>query len=221
MELRMKSLLRLASATLAIAFAIATPLTASASTQQRFSVAGAGAEAFFSTCPGIPQLGVVCTDTYINVANQIIKSGASKSSGTTLFLDEYSYICNPTTCDLVSRTFGFGSASLSIDTKLTKASATSSVPVNTCLPDGAGGAICADAGFVGVSATWSGVGDLQRQVSNILYSSRSFSEHFHLNGLVRFATASATVNGNNLGVSDFLGDMFNVKQSQIDICHIC
>jgi hypothetical protein len=219
----MKPLIRLACAALAVGVVIATPLVALASTQQRLSVAGPGAEAFFSTCPGVPQLFVVCTDTYINVASSIVKSGGSKSSGTSLFLDQVNYICDSAKCDLITETVGLGPASLSIDTKLTKASATASVPVATCVPDAdnVGNVICTDAGFVPVSAAWTGVGDLLRQVSNINFSSRSFSEHFHFNGLMRFATASATVNGTNLGVSDFLGDMFNVKQSQIDICHIC
>jgi hypothetical protein len=217
----MKSLLRLASATVAIGAVLATPLAASATIQDRFSVAGPGAEALFSTCPGIPPIGPVCTDTYIIAAAQVTKAGGIKTSGTTLLIDAFSYTCDPTTCTMVSDTGGIGSASLSIDSKLTKASAAATVPVTTCVRDSSGGITCADAGFVVVSASWSGVGDLQRQISNIHYSSRTFSEHLHFNGSIRFALASATVNGHDLGVSDFLGDMFNMKQTDISICHIC
>jgi hypothetical protein len=217
----MKRLLRLASATVALGTVLATPLAASAAIQERFSVAGPGAEALFSTCPGIPPIGQVCTDTYILAADQVTKAGGIKSSGATLFYDAFSYTCDPTSCAMVSDTGGFGLASLSIDSKLTKASAAATVPVTTCVPDGSGGITCADAGFATVSASWTGVGDLQRQVVNAHYFSRTFSEKLHFNGSIRYASASATVNGHDLGVSDFLGDMFNIKQTDISICHIC
>ena len=217
----MKRLLRLASATVAIGAVLATPLVASATIQSRFSVSGPGAEALFSTCPGIPPIGQVCTDTYILAAAQVTKSGGIKSSGTTLLIDAFSYTCDLTTCTMVSDTSGFGPASFSIDSKLTKASATATVPVTTCAPDGSGGITCADAGFATVSVSWSGVGDLQRQISNLHYFSRTFSEKLHFNGSIRYASASATVNGRDLGVSGFLGDMFNIKQTDISICHIC
>jgi hypothetical protein len=212
----MKPFIRLASATLAIGVVLATPLAASASTQERFSVAGSGAEAVFSTCPTLPVSGQVCTDTQIGVASQITRADGSKSSDTTLSISILRYSMDSAGAFVfISETAGFGLASLSIDARLTRASATASFQVITCGVDS-----CDNGTTATIGASWTGQGALLHDVSNQHFTKGPFSVNLHMNGIVRDASASATVNGSDLGASLF-AEMFNVKRANVIICHMC
>src|SRR5439155_13656885 len=83
----MQRLSRLAWACLAIGAALATPLTASATYQDRFSMAGSGAAAAFGSCEPSPAGGQVCTAISIGVASQITKADGTNTSETTLSID--------------------------------------------------------------------------------------------------------------------------------------
>src|SRR3989442_1718422 len=65
-----------------------------------------------------------------------------------------------------------------------------------------------------------GQGDLLHDVSNFHFSKGPFSLNSHLNGNARVASATATVNGNDVGASLF-AEMHNVKSGDIVICHMC
>lgn len=215
MDLRMKPLIRLASAALAIGVAIATPLAASATTQERFSVAGTGADAIFTTCPNGPVPDQVCTLALIGVSSQVTKPDGTKTSETTLSIgiDTFKIDLSGNFVS-ISTTAGFGVPTWSIDTRLTRASATASFAVITCTGD-----VCVD-GTMTVVASWTGQGDLLHDVSNFHVSKGPFSANFHFNGNTRLASASATFNGQDLGAS-FFADMRNVKSGDILICHGC
>ena len=211
----MKRLLRLASAVLGFAFVLATPLAASASTQERFSVAGSGAEAGFGSCSDLTLGGQICTGYRIGVSSQITKADGTKSSETTLSIDIFTYsIDSSGMVTFISETAGFGVPSWSIDSRLMRASATASFPVISCGVDS-----CVD-GTVSVLASWTGQGDLLHDVSNFHFSKGPFSLNSHLNGNARVASATATVNGNDVGASLF-AEMHNVKSGDIVICHMC
>jgi hypothetical protein len=158
----------------------------------------------------------VCTSIRIAVAEQNTKDGGGKSSGTTLSIDELSYGMDSSGAFLFfSDTAGFGLASLLVDSRLTSASSTASFPVVTCYADGT----CVD-GTVTVSASWIGQGDVQHDVTNFHFSKGPLSGNSHFNGLTRSASATATVNGSDLGASVF-ADMFNAKSGLVYICHMC
>ena len=206
----------LAWACLAIGSALATPLTASATYQDRFSMAGSGAAAAFGSCEPSPAGGQVCTAISIGVASQITKADGTKTSETTLSIDIGRFSLDSTGAfTFISETAGFGVASLSVSPRLSSATAAASFQVITCSVDN-----CADGGTVTVSASWTGQGDLIHDVSNVHFSKDPFSGNFHANGDVRSADATATVNGTDFGASLF-ASMFNVKTAAIFICHMC
>ena len=69
-----------------------TPGSAAASGQTfHFNFAGKGAEAGLTTCPFQPEVNVVCTDTFVFVAEQVIKEDGTQFSSTTILLDQFSY----------------------------------------------------------------------------------------------------------------------------------
>src|SRR5260221_1752562 len=105
----MKLLLRLAGATLAIGVAIAAPLTASASTQDRFSITGSGAEATFSNCSSVTDQ--VCSDISMAVSSVITTANGSTSSETTLSISITKYSVDSTGgLTFISEAAGFGPA---------------------------------------------------------------------------------------------------------------
>jgi len=212
----MKAVIRIVGIVSAIGAVLATSVTASASTVDQFSMAGSGADAVFSTCTTLPAPDQVCTDTRISVANQITRANGSTSPGTTLSIDVFKYGMDSSgSFFFVSDTAGFGLASMSIDSRLTKASASAAIPVITCFADGT----CTD-GTMTVSASWSGQGDLRHDIVNFHFSKGDLSGNSHFNGFVRSATATVTVNGS--GAGDFVfADMFNVKSVDVLICHMC
>ena len=212
----MKAVIRIVGIVSAIGAVLATSVTASASTVDQFSMAGSGADAVFSTCTTLPAPDQVCTDTRISVANQITRANGSTSPGTTLSIDVFKYGMDSSgSFFFVSDTAGFGLASMSIDSRLTRASASATFPVITCFADGT----CTD-GTMSVSVSWSGQGDLRHDVSNFHFSKGGLSGSFHFNGFIRGAIANGTVNGN--GPGEFVyADMFNVKSVDVLICHMC
>ena len=214
--MRMKPLIRLATAALTVGVVIATPLGASATTQERISVSGIGADAIFTTCPNGPVPGgQACTLAQIGVNSQVTKSDGSKSSETTLSIGIDTFkIDSSGNFVPISQTGGFGVPVWSIDSRLRSASATASFPVFTCTVDG-----CVD-GTMTVVATWTGQGGVMHDVSNFHFSKGPFSGNFHSSGDTRLASASATFNGENFGPS-FFADIRNVKSGDILICHGC
>ena len=211
----MKPLIRLASAALAIGFAIATPLAASASTQERISVAGTGADAIFATCPNGPVPDQVCAVAFIGLNSQITRADGSKSSETSISIGISKFMIDSSGNFVsISETAGSGVPTWSIDSKLTRAYATASFAVITCA-----GFDCVD-GTATVVASWTGQGDLVHDVFNQHISKGGFSANFHFNGNTRNASATVTINGEDLGAS-VVADIRNVKTGQILMCHYC
>lgn len=71
-----------------------------------------------------------------------------------------------------------------------------------------------------MSASWTGLGALGHQVRNMHFAKGSLTENFHYNGYFRDASATASVNGIDMG-TPLYADMFNVKRAYVVICHMC
>lgn len=78
-------------------------------------------------------------------------------------LEEVRYTVN-TTGNFVFLAHRFGAAptQVSIDALFDSASASATVPMTLCTPDGVGGLVCAENGSATVSASWTGHGELAR-----------------------------------------------------------
>jgi hypothetical protein len=191
-------LITLAVSVLAIAVAAEPRPTLAAGNTWHYSFAGMGADAGFSTCDYWPvPAGTVCTDTYISVAEQVYKEGGKKYPSTTMYMYQYVYkIDKKGNYRYVSDSWGWGDASLSINHKLTNASASAEMLMTTCKSDRHGNQRCQDS-FVPVSATWSGVGDLVRTKGNYHSVSKGYTYNSHFSGTYRDATVE--VSGMDVG----------------------
>jgi hypothetical protein len=184
-----------------------------------YSFAGEGADAGWTTCPFEPVPNVVCTDTYISVAEQVYKEDGTKFPSTTLSLYQFSYkFDRKGNYIFVSDSYGFGDATLSVGRQLKSASASATVPITTCTVDRRGNWTCRDNGTVTVSASWTGWGDLVRSNGNYHTVSKGFTYNSHFQGMYRDATASGQVNGSNLG-TPWWASIYDSKWSDAHICH--
>lgn len=212
-------LMALAIASLVLASTSGSAVASGKAFQFRF--AGKGAEAGLTTCPFQPAANVVCTDTFVFVAEEVIKEDGTRFSSTTIFLDQFSYkFDRKGNFIFVSERFGFAEASLSIDQKLTSASASASVPVTFCTVDRRGNFICTDGGTVSVSGAWTGASDLVRVNDNYHVVSKGFTFNEHFRGQFRNASASVQVDGSSTG-TQFFADMFDVTDGGVFVCHGC
>lgn len=184
-----------------------------------FSYSGKGADAFWTTCPFEPIANVVCTDTWISVADQVYKEDGTRFPSTTLFFDQFSYkFGRKGNFIFVSESYGFGDANLSINKQLTSASASATVPLAICTVDRRGNWTCKDNGIATVSASWTGQGDLVRSGGNYHTVSKGSTYNSHFKGAYRYATASGQVNGSDLGTS-FWASIFDSRWSDVFVCH--
>ena len=206
-----------------VSFSLAlTPGSAAASGQTfHFNFAGKGAEAAWTTCPFQPEVNIVCTDTFVFVSEDVIKEDGTQFSSTTLFIDQFSYkFDRKGNFIFVSERFGFGDAALSIDQKLTSASVSATVPFTLCTVDRKGNFTCADAGMASVSGAWSGTGDLVRVNDNFHVVSKGFTFNEHFRGKFCNASASAQVDGTDVG-TQFFAEMFDSTDGGVSVCHGC
>ena len=197
---------------------IPTPVLAAGQTFH-FRFARKGAEGGWTNCPTQPAPGVVCTDTFLFVAEEVLKEDGSSFQGTTLFIDQFSYkFDRKGNFIFVSETFGFGEAILGVDQQLTSASASATIPLTICTVDRKGNFTCADSGTASVNASWIGTGDLVRVHDNFHVVSKGFTINSHFNGKFRDASASAQVNGNDVG-AQFFATILEVRTGDVFVCH--
>jgi len=197
---------------------VPTPALAAGKTFH-FSFAGKGAEAGLTTCPFQPAANVVCTDTFVFVAEQVIKEDGTQFSSTTLFIYQFSYkFDRKGNFIFVSERSGFADVTLSIDQKLTSASVSATVPLTLCTVDRKGNFTCTDAGTALVSGAWTGTGDLVRQNGNFHVVSKGFTFNGHFRGQFRDASASVQIDGISAG-TQFFADMFDVSDGSVFVCH--
>lgn len=184
-----------------------------------YSFAGKGADASWTTCPFEPVPNVVCTDTYISVAEQVYKEDGTKFPSTTLSLYQFSYkFDRKGNYIFASDSCGFGDATLSVGKQLKSASASATVPITTCTVDRRGNWTCRDNGTATVSASWIGWGDLVRSSGNYHNVSKGYTYNSHSQGMYRDATASGQVNVSDFG-TPWWASIYDSKWTDVYICH--
>ena len=125
--------------------------------KSHFHYAGKGASVGWTTCPSGPVPNEVCTETYISAAEEMYREDGTRFPSATLSLYEYRYMVDDQgNWIFVSDTSGYAAASLSIDKKLARASASATVPLTICTADENGNYLCVDGGQATVSASWTG-----------------------------------------------------------------
>jgi hypothetical protein len=192
----------------------------------QFSATGPGAEALFTTFPasGNPVPGKVYTDTYVTGSRTLSGIGNSKSLDQALLLDEFSYKFDANLNEVpVSDTSGFTDGSgvaLSISSKLTSASVSATVPLTTCALDAnANPTSCGSAVPTAVSASWTGQGSLQKQVSTSLFHTKGTTMVSKFRGTLRNASASLQVGGRSVTAPLAFADIFDSTQKATCISH--
>lgn len=184
-----------------------------------YSYVGKGADAAWTTCPFQPGPNVVCTDTWISVGEEVYTQDRTKFPSSTLFFYQSSYkFDRKGNWIFVSEQYGFGEATLSVSKQLTDASAGATVALTTCTADRRGNYSCQDGGSAIISAAWTGQGDIVRSNYNYRVVSKGFSYVGHSRGTYRDATASAQVNGGDVG-SGLYGSIFESRWKDIYITH--
>jgi hypothetical protein len=214
-----KKIVLISLAVTLIAFALGTsPLQArAAGSTWHFSFAGKGAEAGFTTCDYWPvPAGTICTDTYISVAEEVYKEDGTQYPSTTMWVNQYSYKFDKWgNWIFVSDSWGGGEASLSIDRKLSNATASATLQMTTCTVDRRGNYTCQDS-QVPVSATWSGVGDIVRTTGNSHTVSKGYTYNSHFKGSYR--DASAQVSGFEIG-TQMWASIYNSRWMDVYVSH--
>ncbi|MBI1886739.1 MAG: hypothetical protein HYS09_10585 [Chloroflexi bacterium] len=189
-----------------------------------FKVSGQGAEAGWSTCPfkELPEPNVVCTDTFLFAVDQAVLDNGTRFSDKFLFIDQFSFkFDRKGNFVFLSETFGFAGGAdvtLSVDRKLTNASASATLLLTTCTPDRRGNVTCSD-GPGTVSGSWTGQGDLQRVNDFSVFVSKGFKDVFRVNGTLRNASTSAQIDGSAVPGTQFFGDIFDLTFGEVFVCH--
>lgn len=106
---------------------------------------------------------------------------------------------------------------------LSSVTASAAVPVTSCSYGADFNLIgCVDAGAIDVSAHWTGEGQITRGTTTTNFHEDGFLQVDHFTGAGRQATASATVDGTNLGTGDLLSAYLGTAVSgSVIVCHSC
>ncbi|UCD99404.1 MAG: hypothetical protein JSV42_01360 [Chloroflexota bacterium] len=202
---------------LAFALAISPSQAKAATSTWQYSSSGKGAEAYFTTCFEWPSPGTVCTDTGIYVGEFVFKEDGTKYPSSTMSFYQTQYKVDPRGNWIwISDTWGYGEASLSVDNKLTRATASGDLQLTTCTPGRRGEINCSETGMVTLSASWSGVGDLFRSKSNSHTLSKAYNYTSHYSGSYRDAIAQ--VSGLDTGVQ-YWASIYNTSSMEVIINH--
>jgi hypothetical protein len=166
------------------------------------------------------------TQTSNSITDTFVFAEQDRRGATFLFLDELTANFD-SSGNFTGATDVFGEAdsgvSFSIGKSLSSATASATVPVTSCSYDADFNLIgCSDAGTIDVSASWTGEGPIARGTFNDNFHQDGFHEVDHFTGSDRQATATATVDGTSLGVSDLLfADLGTAVSGSVIICHNC
>lgn len=215
--LRKTVLMTLALVVLAFFMGINPPRANAGNSTWQYSSSGSGAEAYFTTCYDWPGPGTVCTDTGVYVGEFVYKEDGTKYPSTTMsfYQTQYKYDRRGNWI-WISDTWGYGDASLLIDSKLTYATASGTLQLTTCTPSRRGEVNCTDAGMKEISASWSGIGDLVHSKSNSHTISQGYKYSSHYSGTYR--DASAQVSGMQPGVQ-YWASIYNSRWMDVYISH--
>jgi hypothetical protein len=158
----------------------------------------------WGTCPEEEAApGVVCTTTFIQVAESSTRQADHFSTGSTL-----SFVQNSYTYDAagnlvpVSNSHGFtNELDFEQDSELHQAAMTAGVPVQTCMPDTNGNQVCRPAGDVEIAIFWSGDGRLIRDTHREQRQMGDWIQIIDSRNLRRNAAATGQAGDQDLGNS--------------------
>jgi hypothetical protein len=183
-----------------------------------FMFKGTGAEGFWSSCTETRV--VSCVDTYIAGAKQVSRDGGNTWRDNSASLDRvYYHFDSNGNFVFDAEDFGYGDATVSVDSKLTTASIVASLPVSSCSVDRNGNWTCSDS-TADLSANFDGVGALTKVNGSYKISDGSFTETYKSKGSYRQADSQTSLNGTSL-VGYQCGDIFNVSERDMYLCHGC
>lgn len=215
----------LIAAVLASLLAGAGPAAAAGTTHHQFSFRGSSALAQFPGLPpgAIPQPGVVYTDTTIWAGEQMFNVDGTRQADDTVHLDQFSYRYTAEgqferVAAVSGRAHG-AAVTFAVSGDVSRASAAAQVPVTRC-EYVAGTSYCVDGGSRAVRVTWTGTGDAGRGMQVSTWSSGGSRYVSRSSGVFRAATATATIEGADLGASAW-SSISRSRSGSIEICHGC
>ncbi len=185
---------------------LAAPLAAAAATSH-YKQTGPGASAIWSTCPDGPVPGVECTETNVIAGAVKIRTDGSTWADRYLVFERHTFVCDDAgECRSIAHTVGFAGPS---DVELTLhgrrlagMTVSGSALAVTCAPDG-DEVVCGEWEWSTVDVTWTADGDARNRAFTDRYSTRCFTEVFHVHGAIRPALATGAIDGQDLGASVF------------------
>jgi len=214
----------LATLTVVFVAAVAAGGSASAAGQtSHFSFTGRAAEAIWTSCPEPPAAGTMCTDTLVVGADQVTRQDGTKTVGPAVRLEEISYTVDAAgNFVFLAHRFGDAPTGFAIDALFNNASASATMPMTLCTPDGAGSLVCAEDGSATVSASWTGQGELARTSprNDVAVSNCGVVIQHSQVSKVRDAVATADVDGDSPGVLLF-ADMIQLRDAAVSVKHRC
>ena len=178
--------------------------------RQSFSQSGFWADAYWDTCSVEP--ADTCTSVSLNAfsgaRSDTLGGRPTRSSAEELCYGIQTY--DPTGGGEGPFTYTYGCAGTAVTFAgdLSTATATATIPLQTCTFDPATGMeTCTSAGSVVASVTWTAIGPLEtfreRFTSTNTFDGMTCTHMYAAAGSRRFATATATVDGVSLGDADF------------------
>jgi len=122
---------------------------------------------------------------------------------------------SPTTSGYPQASWGWGEANLSIDRKLSSATADATLQMSTCTVDRRSNYKCQES-TLPVSVTWNGVGDLVRSSGSWHTVSKGYTYNSHFSGTHRDATAQ--VSGLEAGTFTW-ASIYNSRSMDVSASH--
>ena len=217
-----RALTTFAAAVTAAVLTAATP-AAAATTNFTVSSKGLSAEAVFSNFPanGTPVTGTVYTDVYVYAADQATVVDGTTYTDDFVFVDVFKYKFNwrgdfVPVSDRIGEAGGDRVTFTGDAKKLTNASLTARVPMQTCTETG-----CSPSGTATISVTWTGEGPTTTYKSSYRTNDPGqFHASGRFTGTSRMASASGSVPalGDRHAVFASISSGSSVERS---ICHGC
>jgi hypothetical protein len=210
------------AAAVALAAVTAAPAAAAAPTKFTLSGSGPSADAVFSNLPeGAPVAGQVYTDVFVYGADETTKADGTTYTDDFAYVDVYSYRFDRRgNMSLVSSSFGEAGGDQVTFTadarKLTTASLTAELPMQTCTDRG-----CRSVGTETVSVTWTATGATTTYKSSVRTNDPGqFLSTGRFTGKSRNASVKGSVPVLGSATSVF-GTISSGTWSERTICHGC
>jgi hypothetical protein len=185
----------------------------------RYTEKGKGADGFWSNCLE-PAANTNCTDVFLVASEFIANSNGETFESGGIFIEIFRYHFDRRgNFHFDSDTLGFGEATITVDNKLTSATASGTIPTEVCI-ERHRNFDCFAGDPLDVAGSWSGYGAVARFSDSFHFHTAGYSENGRFSGKSRSATASVTIDG--FGLGDALGaSIFEGSYRDFVVCHDC